>query len=270
MATSSWVDGADDSPFPATNLPYGIFSTADDPTQRVGVAIGDKVLDVTTTAPRVDEAFASILAGPTLNPLMAAGRPLWGDVRDWVTDLVTAEQHRPAVEPRLHDRGQVTLHLPIAVADYVDFYSSRHHAENVGRIFRPDEDPLPPNWRHLPIGYHGRSASIVVSGTDVVRPAGQRKNQQARAPVFGPSVSLDIEAELGFVVGTGNPLGEPINVAHAEEHHGEHRRQGHHQETGELRKILAREQLVATLAEVGQVLLSCLFDLGAKAPQVLG
>ena len=113
----------------------------------------------------------------------------------------------------------MTLHLPFEVADYVDFYASEHHASNLGRLFRPDSpDPLTPNWKHLPIGYHGRSASIVVSGTDIVRPTGQRKAHRTTPPSFGPSTRLDIEAELGFVVGTGNPMGEPIPVDRAEEH----------------------------------------------------
>ena len=113
----------------------------------------------------------------------------------------------------------MSLHLPFEVADYVDFYASEHHASNLGRLFRPQNpDPLMPNWKHLPVGYHGRSASVVVSGTDIVRPCGQRKGPQDPAPVFGPSVRLDIEAELGFVVGTGNAMGEPIDVADAERH----------------------------------------------------
>ena len=110
------------------------------------------------------------------------------------------------------------MHLPVEVADYVDFYASEHHATNVGRIFRPDSEPLTPNWKHLPIGYHGRSGTVVVSGTDVVRPSGQRKPPTEPAPVFGPSVRLDIEAELGFVVGGGTRLGEPVTLADADEH----------------------------------------------------
>lgn len=110
--------------------------------------------------------------------------------------------HRPDIEPLLHPLGSVTLHLPYDVADYVDFYASEHHATNVGKIFRPDGDALTPNWKHLPIGYHGRSGTVVVSGTDVIRPCGQRKTPADAAPLFGPSVKLDIEAEVGFLVGT--------------------------------------------------------------------
>ena len=110
------------------------------------------------------------------------------------------------------------MHLPVEVADYVDFYASEHHATNVGRIFRPDSEPLTPNWKHLPIGYHGRAGTVVVSGTDVVRPSGQRKPQSADAPTFGPSIRLDIEAELGFVVGGSSALGEPVSLEDAADH----------------------------------------------------
>lgn len=132
----------------------------------------------------------------------------------WVTD----PGHRPTVEPHLVPLDEVTLHLPYEVADYVDFYASEHHATNVGKMFRPDGDALTPNWKHLPIGYHGRSGTIVVSGTDVVRPSGQRKAPTDPAPVFGPSVKLDIEAEVGFVVGTPSELGRPVALGDFEEH----------------------------------------------------
>lgn len=218
MTSRTWVEAADGSPFPVTNLPYGVFS-AGKRTRHLGVAIGGHVLDLTSLAERSQARFAVLLAGPTLNPLMAAGAQAWADVRGWITDLLTDEAHRPAVEPDLHPRNQVTLHLPFAVADYVDFYSSRHHAENVGRIFRPDEEPLTPNWRHLPIGYHGRSATVVVSGTPIVRPAGQRPPAPGDpAPTFGPSTKLDIEAELGFVVGIPSRLGEPVPIDKASGH----------------------------------------------------
>ncbi len=126
--------------------------------------------------------------------------------------------HRAAVEPHLHPLDEVTLHLPIEVADYVDFYASEDHAGNVGQIFRPDNPSLPPNWKHLPIGYHGRSGTVVVSGTDVMRPTGQRKAPADAAPVFGPSIRLDIEAELGYVVGGATALGSRVTVDEAPEH----------------------------------------------------
>ncbi|MGP3927631.1 fumarylacetoacetase [Streptomyces sp. 8N616] len=189
------------------NLPYGVFSTADEPgNRRIGVRYGDHVLDVHTAATALGSPHSDLLAHPTLNALMAAGRPIWQAVRAGIRTWLGY----PAIEPFLHPLTDVTLHLPFEVADYVDFYASEHHATNVGRIFRPDSEPLTPNWKHLPIGYHGRAGTVVVSGTPVVRPSGQRKAPADRAPVFGPSQRLDIEAEVGFVVGTPSALGEPV------------------------------------------------------------
>ncbi|MCG5219946.1 fumarylacetoacetase [Streptosporangium sp. KLBMP 9127] len=163
------------------HLPYGVFSTTGQ-APRVGVRIGNHVLDL--AAALGDEVFAA----PSLNPFMALGPVAWRETRRRLQD------HEWDADPI--PLGQVTLHLPFEVADYVDFYCSLEHATNLGRMFRPDEEPLKPNWRHLPVGYHGRSGTIVVSGTPISRPNGQRG-----AGVFGPSVRLDIEAELGFVVG---------------------------------------------------------------------
>lgn len=132
---------------------------------------------------------------------------------------MTVPSHQETITPYLHPLSSVTLHLPFEVADYVDFYASENHARNVGRIFRPDApDPLTPNWKHLPIGYHGRAGTVVVSGTDVVRPSGQRKSPADPAPVFGPSVRLDIEAEVGFVVGAPSTMGTPVPLADFREH----------------------------------------------------
>jgi fumarylacetoacetase len=156
-----------------------------------------------------------VFARASLNAFMAQGHGRWVEVRERVADALTGEVPQAAV----HHVAAVTMHLPVEVADYVDFYASEHHAANLGRLFRPDSpSPLTPNWRHLPVGYHGRAASIVVSGTDVVRPSGQRLPPGAEAPVFGPSTRLDIEAELGFVVGTGSRMGEPVPVEEAERH----------------------------------------------------
>ncbi|WP_329048751.1 fumarylacetoacetase [Amycolatopsis sp. NBC_01488] len=185
------------SPFGVANLPYGVFSVGGD-APRVGVRVGDSVLDLALALG--DDVFAA----PTLNPFMAQGHDRWVAVRSQVAALVTGEVPAEAV----HAVDDVTLHLPIEVADYVDFYASEHHASNVGRLFRPDAEPLLPNWKHLPVGYHGRAGTVLVSGTDIVRPSGQRKGDPA--PVFGPSTRLDIEAELGFVVGTGTPRNTPI------------------------------------------------------------
>ncbi|QVJ02925.1 fumarylacetoacetase [Nocardiopsis eucommiae] len=208
----SWLDIAPDTQFGPATLPYGVFSTADDPTTRVGVAVGGHVLDLGAAARALDAPFATAVSGPNLDALLAAGRPVWDRVRAALTSWITDSAHEAAVRPHLVDRATVTLHLPFTVADYVDFYASEHHATNVGRMFRPDQEPLTPNWKHLPIGYHGRSGTIVVSGTDVVRPTGQRKPPTEPTPVFGPSARLDIEAEVGFVVGTPSPMGERVAV----------------------------------------------------------
>lgn len=219
MPEQSPLDLAEGDPFGPHNLPYGVFSPADEPDRRrVGVRIGGHVLDAGAAANALGSPYAALLAQPSLNPLLAAGRTAWRDVRRALTGWVTVPAHRPVIEPLLHPLDSVTLHLPFEVADYVDFYASEHHATNVGRIFRPDGDALTPNWKHLPIGYHGRAGTVVVSGTDVVRPAGQRKAPTDPAPVFGPSVKLDIEAEVGFVVGTPSTLGTPVPLADFREH----------------------------------------------------
>ncbi|MER7815114.1 fumarylacetoacetase [Streptomyces sp. NPDC096153] len=219
MPEQSPLDLAEGDPFGPHNLPYGVFTTADEPDRRrLGVRIGGHVLDAGAAAHTLGSPYAALLAQPDLGPLLAAGRTAWRDVRRALTAWVTVPAHRRDIEPLLHPLGSVTLHLPYDVADYVDFYASEHHATNVGRIFRPDGEPLTPNWKHLPIGYHGRSGSVVVSGTDVVRPSGQRKAPTDQAPVFGPSVKLDIEAEVGFVVGTPSELGRPVPLNSFRDH----------------------------------------------------
>lgn len=207
----TWVDIPAETNFPVENLPYGAFSTGDaDP--RIGVAIGDSVLDL---APLLDDpAFAE----QTLNRFLAQGRPRWREVRARITELLTEDRHRSAVEPHLIPQDTVSLHLPFEVADYVDYYASEDHARNLGQMFRPDQAALTPNWKWIPIGYHGRSGTVVVSGTPVVRPSGQRKAPSDPVPSFGPSRRLDIEAELGFVVGPGTRLGEPVPLDLVEEH----------------------------------------------------
>ncbi|HZX36842.1 MAG TPA: fumarylacetoacetase [Streptomyces sp.] len=219
MPEQSPLDLAEGDPFGPHNLPYGVFTTADEPDRRrLGVRIGNHVLDAGAAAHVLGSPYAALLARPSLNPLLAAGRTAWRDVRRALTAWLTVPAHRPDVEPLLHPLDTVTLHLPYEVADYVDFYASEHHATNVGRIFRPDGDALTPNWKHLPIGYHGRSGTVVVSGTDVVRPSGQRKTPADAAPVFGPSTKLDIEAEVAFLVGAPSELGRPVALADFREH----------------------------------------------------
>ncbi|MFI6452018.1 fumarylacetoacetase [Streptosporangium amethystogenes] len=177
------------------NLPYGVFSRHEGEIPRVGVRYGDQIVDLAGALH--DEVFAT----GSLNAFMARGPVAWHDTRALIQNKLRTDLS--VVEPHLVPLEQVTLHLPIEVADYVDFYCSLEHASNLGRMFRPDEEPLKPNWRHLPVGYHGRAGTVVASGTPITRPSGQRG-----AGVFGPSVKLDIEAELGFVVGTPTALGD--------------------------------------------------------------
>jgi fumarylacetoacetase len=195
------------SPFGLDNLPYGVFSPAGR-SPRVGVRVGDTVVDLSVM---LDDP---VFAAPSLNAFMAQGRARWAQVRE----QISARLGGPVPDDAMHPADDVRMHLPIEVADYVDFYASEHHAANLGRLFRPDSEPLMPNWKHLPVGYHGRAGTVVVSGTDVVRPCGQRKAPDAAAPTYGPSVRLDIEAELGFVVGVGSALGERIGVDDFAEH----------------------------------------------------
>ncbi|WP_328533336.1 fumarylacetoacetase [Micromonospora zamorensis] len=205
----TWVTGADGSPYGVTNLPYGVFRS-DKGQPRIGVRIGSWVFDLAAAEAADLVLAAGALCRPTLNEFMALGRPQWTTVRQRITELLTDPAHRPAVEPLLVPLDDVEMLLPIEVADYVDFYSSEHHASNVGQIFRPGQPPLLPNWKHLPIGYHGRAGTVVVSGTPVIRPTGQRAS--AEGPVTGPSVRLDIEAEVGFVVGVPSPMGRRVSV----------------------------------------------------------
>jgi fumarylacetoacetase len=198
----------DDDGFGLANLPYGVFSTPGT-SRRCGVRFGDQVLDLAVALR--DPVFAE----PSLNAFMAQGRPAWDRVRSHVTDLLAS----PVESTPLHDLAAVTLHLPFEVGDYVDFYASEYHASNVGQIFRPDaQQPLTPNWKHLPIGYHGRSGTVIVSGTDIRRPHGQRKLSADAPPAYGPSVRMDFEAEVGFVVGTGSELGSALGADSFDEH----------------------------------------------------
>ena len=217
MTEPTWVPGAAGSGHDVDHLPYAIFSVDDD-SPRVGVRIGDFVLDLAPVAASDLMSEAELFSAPTLAPLLAAGRSTWTSVRGWLTAVLTDPSERSAVEPHLVPEPEARLHPPFEVADYVDFYCSLEHASNVGRIFRPDSEPLLPNWRWLPVGYHGRAGTVVVSGTPVVRPCGQRKSPQATEPTYGPTRRLDIEAELGFVVGTPSRLGQAVPTAAFADH----------------------------------------------------
>ncbi|WP_406634708.1 fumarylacetoacetase [Amycolatopsis sp. WGS_07] len=205
----TWLDLPDDTLFGLDNLPYGVFSHGER-TRRAGVAVGEQVLDLSAAAE--GESFGRLLAAGVLNPLLAAGPDTWADVRARVREWLTEPRHADRIRPHLVPRKDITSHLPVEVADYVDFYSSEQHAINASRIFTGGDDLVPANWKHLPIGYHGRAGTVVVSGTPVVRPAGQRKPRRAAEPSFGAAKRLDFETEVGFVVGVGSELGAPVPI----------------------------------------------------------
>ncbi len=213
----TWLEVADEGAYGAATLPYGVFSTDDAPA-RIGVRIGDWVIDLAAVARATGHEQADALTRPSLNALMEQGPPQWQALRAWVRELVSDDGRRASVERHLHRVDDVAVQLPVEVADYVDFYASESHASNVGAIFRPDSPGLPPNWKHLPIGYHGRAGTVVVSGTDVVRPRGQRHPGSDGVPVFGPSTRLDIECEVGFLVGGRTDLGTSVAVSKARQH----------------------------------------------------
>ena len=212
-ALTSWVPGADGhADFPIQNLPYGIFSIDGD-APRPAVAIGEKLLDLAA----VSGLLPVEVTGPTLNALFTLAPERRAALRRKLSELLSGDNHRPALAPHLHDIASVTMHLPATIGDYTDFYVGIHHANNIGRQFRPD-NPLLPNYKYVPIGYHGRASSIRPSGVPLVRPSGQRKPPEADAPVFGPSARLDYELELGVWIGRGNDLGDPIPIAEAASH----------------------------------------------------
>ena len=222
----SWVEVPEGNDFPIQNLPYGIFK-ADLKSVRVGVAIGNKVLDLAELNSRgllsELEIHQSVFENQYLNDLMALGRPKWRALRQRISELLRKEntelQNNPeAVDTCFHEQSEVQMQMPVKVGDYTDFYSSKEHATNVGTMFRDPENALLPNWKHIPVGYHGRASSIVVSGTDIHRPKGQTKAPDAEKPSFGPTRLLDFELEVAFVVGEGNKMGDNISIEEAEDH----------------------------------------------------
>ena len=215
-ALRSWVPIADGSDFPIQNLPYGVFRAGG--SRRLGIAIGDRVLDLAAAhaGGALGGVPGEVLDASSLNSFMALGPSAWTRTRNQISTLLADGNQPDGAAEWLYPIAAVEMVLPIEIGDYVDFYSSLHHATNVGMMFRPDAEPLLPNWRHLPVGYHGRSSSVVVSGTPVVRPHGQRRGPDG--PVFGPTERLDIELEVGFVAGVGNRLGTSIPVGDAEDH----------------------------------------------------
>jgi len=214
-----WLGIPDGHPFGLQTLPYGSFSSVQHPAhRRVGVAIGDRVLDLTTASDRLLAGRAADFSSGSLDRFLAAGDRAWAQVRAALTEWLCNDRYRVAIEDLLVPAGSVAMHLPFTVADYVDFYASEQHATNVGRIFRPDGEPLTPNWRHLPIGYHGRSGTVVVSGTPIRRPSGQMRPPGSPAPFYGVCRRLDFEAEVGFVVGVDSVLGEPVPATRFADH----------------------------------------------------
>ncbi len=214
-ALTSWVPGADGHrDFPVQNLPYGIFSPpGSDDAPRPAVAIGDKLLDLSA----ISWALPVEVTGGTLNALFAMAPERRIALRRKLSELLSHDSHRAALAPHLHDIAAVTMHLPAAIGDYSDFYVGIHHARNIGRQFRPD-NPLLPNYKYVPIGYHGRASSVRPSGVPVVRPKGQRKPADADVPVVGPTARLDYELELGVWIGRGNDLGDAIPIEQAADH----------------------------------------------------
>ncbi|HXW45266.1 MAG TPA: fumarylacetoacetase [Streptosporangiaceae bacterium] len=216
---TAWLKIPADHPFGLAALPYGSYTAAHHAEEyRVGVAVGDYVLDMTTATDRLMAQRAHLFQSGSLDEFLAEGELAWAQVRSRLIAWLSAEHFRPAIEDLLIAAENVELRLPFSVADYADFYASENHAANIGRMFRPGSQPLAPNWKHMPVGYHGRAGTVVVSGTPVRRPCGLYKLPEDDAPTYGPSTRLDFEAELGFVVGCRSYLGEPVSVRRLTEH----------------------------------------------------
>ncbi len=220
----SFIDVDPASDFPIQNLPYGVFSAKDGLAPRIGVAIGDYVLDLWQLAQdcRIDVVEPAVFAASSLNPFMALGPKVWSRTRARISELLRHDHPELRDNERLRQRAlvpmaDVKLHLPITVAGYTDFYSSKEHATNVGIMFRGKDNALQPNWLHMPIAYNGRASTVVVSGTKVRRPRGQLKPPNVEVPSFGPCKRLDFELEMGAVVGQPSTMGEMLSEQQAEE-----------------------------------------------------
>lgn len=211
-ALLSWVASANsaNTDFPLNNLPYGVFD--DGKGARLGVAIGDRILDLRGVDHGLDPA---LLTAPSWNAVMAAGPDIWAQLRLRLTELLGNAQHQSAVAHCLVAQKDAQMLLPFSIAEYTDFYASKHHATNVGTMFRGPDNALPPNWLSMPIGYNGRASSVVVSGTDIRRPWGQQKRPDETLPRFAPSQRFDLELELGAIVGQAS--NGPVSVAQAED-----------------------------------------------------
>src|SRR5258705_2848063 len=227
MALKSFIEVSPDSHFPLENLPFGVFQPREGK-PRVGVAIGDLIIDLSALEElghfRSSEfQNRKVFSENSLNTFLALGRPAWRKTREILQHLLSADT--PALrddirlrEKMFHAQKDVAMKLPVRIGNYTDFYSSYHHAPNVGTMLRGPENALMPNSKWLPVAYHGRASSIVISGTDVRRPSGQTKPPDAAAPTLGPTKSLDYELEMAFLIGPGNSLGEPVSIDRAIDH----------------------------------------------------
>ncbi len=226
MALKSWIASANDpaTDFPLENLPYGVFRHAH--TTRIGVAIGDQILDLGTCASEgllkeLPSEIVDACTAQVLNPLMALGPQALSSLRRQLHQFLDDDERDSVRQRRLASMlvpmSDVEMLLPVHIGDYTDFYASLHHATRVGKLFRPD-NPLLPNYKYVPIGYHGRASSIVLSGTEIHRPSGQTKSPSDDQPSYGASRSLDYELEIGLFIGKGNALARPIPIAEAENH----------------------------------------------------
>jgi len=222
---TSFIDVAQDSDFSIHNLPYGIFSETADGQRRAGVAIGEQVLDLSRLE---SEGLLSLEGGPyfdqpTLNAFINSGRDNWTTARKTIQTLLSSDcdslrDNTDLQKKALFQQADVTMHLPVQVPGFTDFYSSKEHATNVGTMFRDPNNALLPNWTEMPVGYNGRASTVIVSGDEVVRPSGQLKPNADERPIFSPCKRLDFELETAFVVGRGNNIGQPIAVDDASEH----------------------------------------------------
>ena len=219
---SSFISVDADSDFPIQNLPFGIFSTHTHPNKRVGVAIGEFVLDlaVIEAADLLRVQVNPVFNQATLNSFIALGKPVWQEARKKISELLRADHPRLRDDAALRAKAlipmhEVQMHMPIQVSGYTDFYSSREHATNVGMMFRDPANALLPNWLHLPVGYNGRASSVVVSGTEIRRPMGQVKAPTDEVPRYAACAKLDFELEMAFIVGAESALGQPIKIEHA-------------------------------------------------------
>jgi fumarylacetoacetase len=227
MALRSFIDIPRDSHFSLENLPFGVFEPRDG-AARIGVALGEYVVDLSALEAAghfkaLSQETVAAITHDSLNLFLALGRPAWKEVREILQKLLSAETPTLRDDSKLrqrvfHRQANVSMQLPARIGNYTDFYSSYHHAHNVGTMLRGPENALMPNWKWLPVAYHGRASSVVASGTDVRRPKGQIKPPDAPTPVFGPTRSLDYELEMAFLVGPGNSLGQPIPIGQAAEH----------------------------------------------------